>query len=152
MVKHGCGLFQVAPHSGKKENQMVTEQQFRETLRRWTDALNAKDWVAFDKLMDELYTSDCVSHLPSPQGSVSVRGPEGVKQFFRGVIQDYPDYRGTVEDVLAADDKGAARFTGHRTDPATGKLQRLLGIRISHLRGGKFAEDWQLIGPWEDEA
>jgi len=129
---------------------MVTEQQYREILLRWVEALNAKDWDAFDKAMDELHTSDCVSHLRGAQGPV--RGPEGVKQFFRGVIKAFPDYRGTVEDVLAAGDKGAARFTGHRTDPTTGKPQRLLGIRISHMKGGKFAEDWQLIGPWEDEA
>ncbi len=128
---------------------MVTEQQFRETLRRWVEALNAKDWDAFDRLVDEVVTSGYVGHLPGVQGPV--RGPEGMKQYFRGVIKAFPDYRGTVEDVLVAGDNAAARFTGRRTDPVTGKAQRVMGIMISHLKGGKFSEDWELVGPWEDE-
>jgi ketosteroid isomerase-like protein len=128
---------------------MVTEQQFRETLRRWVEALNAKDWDAFDKLMDELYTDDYVGHLPVAQDPV--RGPEGMKQYFRNVLESIPGYHAMVEDVLVAGDKGAARFTGRRTDPATGKKQRLTGIMINRFVSGKFAEDWQLVGPWEDE-
>jgi len=42
-------------------------------------------------------------------------------------------------------------MTGHRTDPATGKAQRLTTIMINHIVGGKFAEDWQLVGLWEDD-
>ena len=129
---------------------MVTEQQFREILRRWLEALNAKDWDAFDRLVDEVVTGDYVGHLPGAQDPV--RGPEGLKQYFRGVIQAFPGYRGTVEDVLVAGDSAAARFTGRRTDPATGKTQRVTAIMISHLKGGKFSEDWELAGPWEDEA
>jgi hypothetical protein len=40
----------------------------------------------------------------------------------------------------------------HRTDPETGKAQHLTSIMICHLRGGKFAEDWQVVSPWEDDA
>jgi hypothetical protein len=80
-----------------------------------------------------------------------VRGPEGLKQYFRGVIEAIPDYQATVEDHFLSGDKGAARFIARRTDPATGKAQRLTGISISHLEGGKFAEEWELIGQWEDE-
>jgi ketosteroid isomerase-like protein len=129
---------------------MVTEQQFREILRRWLEALNAKDWDAFDRLVDEVVTGDYVGHLPGAQEPV--RGPEGLKQYFRGVAKAFPDYRGTVEDVLVAGDKAAARFTARRTDPATGKAQRLMSIMINRLKGGKFGEDWELAGSWEDEA
>ena len=129
---------------------MVTEQQIREILRRWLDALNAKDWDAFDRLVDEAVTRDYVGHLPGAQDPV--RGPEGVKQYFRGVIKALPNYRGTVEDVLAAGDNAAVRFTARRTDPVTGKAQRSTVVLISHLQSGKFAEDWEVAGPWEDEA
>jgi len=129
---------------------MVTGQQFKEILRRWVDALNAKDWAAFDKLVDETVTGEYVGHLPGAQDPV--RGPQGMKQYFRGVIQALPDYRGAVEDVMVAGDSAAARFTARHTDPATGKAQRAMAIMISHLKSGKFSEDWELVGPWEDEA
>ena len=124
---------------------MVTEQQFRETLRRWVELLNAKDWDAFDRLVDEVVTGDYVGHLPGAQGPV--RGPEGLKQYFHAF-----NFHSTIEDVLAAGDKAAVRFTARRTDPVTGKAQRATVVMISHLKGGKFAEDWEMAGPWEDEA
>ena len=124
---------------------MVTEQQIREILRRWLDALNAKDWDAFDRLVDEAVTSDYVGHLPGAQDPV--RGPEGLKQYFHAF-----NFHSTIEDVLVAGDIAAARFTSRRTDPVTGKAQRATAVLISHLKGGKLAEDWELAGPWEDEA
>ena len=95
---------------------MTTEQQYKESLRRWLEALNAQDWDAFDRLVDEVVAGDYVGHLPGTQALV--RGPEGIKQYFRGVIKAFPAYHGTVEDVLVVGNKGASRFTARRTDPA----------------------------------
>lgn len=129
---------------------MITEQQCREILERWVTFLGAKNWRAFDELMDEVVASDCISHLPGVRDPV--RGPAGLKQYFRRVVESNPDYRATVEDVFAAGDQAAARCTGRRTDSATGKTQRITILRISHLKGDKIAEEWQLISPWEDDA
>jgi predicted ester cyclase len=129
---------------------MITEQQLREILERWVTSLGAKDWRAFDELMDEVVASDCVSHLPGVRAPV--RGPEGLKQYFRRVVESNPGYYATVEEVVSTGDKAASRCTGRRTDPATGKAQRITIIRISHFKDGKICEDWQLISPWEDEA
>ena len=129
---------------------MVTEQQLRETFQRWVDAENARDWHAFDRLVDEVVTSDYVGHLPGPGDPV--RGPEGLRQYFRYLYESTPGFRSTIEDVFVAGDKAATRFTARRTDPATGKTQRAMVVYICHLEGGKFVEDWELAGAWEDEA
>jgi len=131
------------------EEQMVTEQQFRENLKRILDALNTKDWGVLDKVVDEVFVTDYMWHLPGIQDPI--RGPEGFRQTIRDAVESSPDYRATIEDVLVIGDSAAARLMEHRTDPETGKAQHLTSIMICHLKGGKFAEDWQLIGPWEDE-
>ena len=126
---------------------MVTEQQYREILQRWMEILNARDWDAFDKLVDGALTPDYVGHLPGGP----VRGAAGMKQAFRSIVGSIPGYRATIEDVVAAGDKGAARMTTHRTDPASGKTQCLPVLLFSRMKGDKFAEDWELIGAWQDE-
>jgi len=129
---------------------MITEQQFRQNIQRILDPLNARDWDAFDKAVDELFTADYVWHLPGLRDPV--RGPDGFKQTVRSGVESSPGYRATIEDILVMGNKGAARLMERRTDPATGKAQHHTLIMINHLRDGKFAEDWQLISRWEDEA
>jgi len=129
---------------------MVTEQQLRETFQRWVDAENARDWHAFDRLVDEVVTSDYVGHLPGARNPV--RGPKELKQYGRSVVGSIPGFHSTIEDVFVAGDKAAGRFTARRTDPATGKTQRAMVVYICHLEGGKYTEDWELAGAWEDEA
>ncbi len=128
---------------------MITEQQFRENLQRIVDALNTKDWGALGKVVDELIVTDYVWHLPGIQDPVC--GPEGWKQLMRSLVESTPGYRATIEDLFVVGDKAATRFLSHRSDPETGKAQRMTGLLISHLRGGKFAEDWEVVSPWEDE-
>ena len=128
---------------------MITEAQFRENLQRILDALNTKDWGVFDKVVDELFVTDYVWHLSGIQDPV--RGPEGFKQTLRSAVESWPDYRATIEDILVMGDKAAARLMEHRTDPETGKAQHCTSIMIDHLKGGKFADDWQVVSPWEDD-
>ena len=89
-------------------------------------------------------------HLPGI--GEPVRGPEGVKQVFHYFVESTPGYWATVEDILVMGDKAAARLLVRRTDPDTGKVQHRTSIMLNYLEGGKFAEDWQLASPWEDEA
>jgi predicted SnoaL-like aldol condensation-catalyzing enzyme len=79
------------------------------------------------------------------------QGPEGVKRFVRGVFKGHPDFRITVEDLLAEGDKSASCWTIHRTHPETGKPQRMVNIQILRCVEGKLAEAWELIEEWEDE-
>jgi predicted ester cyclase len=129
--------------------QKTTEQQFKDYLSHIVEALNARDWRALDRLVDASVASDYVLHFP---GTPDMHGPEEFKQFFHGIVESFPDYRGTIEDAFVVGDKAAARFMGHRTDQDTGKEQHIAGLLISHLKDGKYNEDWEIVGDWEDEA
>ena len=78
--------------------------------------------------------------------------PDIGAQYFRDVVASIPGFHSTVEDVFVAGDRAAARFTARSTDPATGKRQRALVVYLSRLEGDKLAEDWEVAGPWEDDA
>ena len=128
---------------------MVTEQQFREVVRRMVDAEKAGDWDAMDDVVDEYFTSDYVGHLPG--AADPVRGQKELKEYWRNVVGSISGMRSTIEDLFVAGENAAGRFTARSTDPATGKTRRATVILISHLQGGKFAEDWEVAGEWEDE-
>jgi len=129
---------------------MITEQQFREYLHRLVDAENARDWSTLDKLLDESVSRDYVGSLPGARNSV--RGLNELKQWFHNVVAAIPGSHSTVEDTFMTGDRAAARFTARRTDPATGKTQRAMVLLLRRLEAGKFAEDWEVAGPWQDEA
>ena len=129
---------------------MVTEKQFGASLQRILDALNARDWDALDRAVDALFTAGYVWHLPGARPPV--RGPEEVKQVFRFLVNATPGYRATIEDLVAAETKSAARLRVRRTDPETGKAQQRTSIMINHLEDDKFVTGWQLASEWEDEA
>ena len=127
---------------------MGAEQQLRADYLRWIEAINSKDLDLIDRTTDELIARDYVWHhsaIADPR-----QGREGVKRFVRGVL-GIPDFRITVEDLLAEGDKIASRWTIHRTHPDTGKPQRMVNIQILRCVEGKLAEAWELIGEWKDE-
>ena len=128
---------------------MVTEKQFGASLERILDALNTQDWDALDRAVDALFTADYVWRLPGARPPV--RGPEEVKQVFRFLVNATPGYRATIEDLVAAETKSAARLRVRRTDPETGKVQQRTSIMINHLEDDKFVMGWQLASEWEDE-
>jgi predicted ester cyclase len=128
---------------------MATEQQLRADYLRWIEAINSKDLDLMDRTTDELIARDYVWHhsvISDPQ-----QGAEGVKRFVRRVLENTPDFRIAVEDLLVEGDKIASRWTIHRTHPETGKPQRMVNIQILCSVEGKLAEAWELIGEWEDE-
>lgn len=61
----------------------------------------------------------------------------------------FPDWHGTVDDVIAEGDTVVNRWTGHgahQSDlmgiPATGKPVTLQGITIFRIAGDKIVEEW----------
>ena len=61
----------------------------------------------------------------------------------------FPDWHGTVDDIIAEGDKVVNRWTGHGTHlvelmgiPATGKPVTLTGITIFRIAGNKIVEEW----------
>jgi predicted ester cyclase len=148
--KHRRGSLRTGPHSDKERSPMVTKQKAREVILRWIGIMNTGDLSAVDQGMDEILTTDYVWHFPGVTDLPP--GPTGMRQVARGILADNPGFRGELEDLVVERDRAAWRSTWRRTDPATGKPQRLTGIVISRFVGDKIAEEWELISPWEDDA
>jgi predicted SnoaL-like aldol condensation-catalyzing enzyme len=129
---------------------MITSQKAKEGLLHWLEAVNSNDLSVIDRVADEFFTADYVWHAPGFTGRQP--GPAGVKSILRDILGWNPNMKVTLVDLFAEGDKVAARFTLQRTDPATGKTQHCLDLSLTRFVGDKTAEEWELIGPWEDEA
>ena len=125
---------------------MATDQKkTREDLRQWFEAFNARDLDRIDRLSDGIYAADYTLHDPgSPNFG---RGSAAVKQFARGILQQFPDMRMTLEDVFGEGDRLAVRLTCSGTNASTGKRVSFPVLGISRYVGNQCVEDWELVGP-----
>jgi len=119
---------------------MATEDN-KVLMCRCYEALNERDWAAFDTLCspDFVYQFD----------STTIQGLEPYKQFILMYFTAFPDGRLTIEDIIAEGDKVVARHTFHGTHrgtligiPPTGIQVTATGINISHFANGKAVEEW----------
>jgi steroid delta-isomerase-like uncharacterized protein len=81
---------------------------------------------------------------------------EQVKQGIATWRAAFPDFRVTVHDIIAEDDKVVVRWTGHGTHlgefpsdtlgtiPPTGKTFEAQEIHIYQLQAGKIIADWEV--------
>ncbi len=81
------------------------------------------------------------------------RNLDGVKKVLTQIRSSYPDFRFTIEEMIAEGDKVAARLTFRGTDkggsvtfgtPSTGKKVAMPLVSISRFSGDKVVEDWAL--------
>jgi steroid delta-isomerase-like uncharacterized protein len=98
-------------------------------------------------VVDELLTSDFVVHTPNPADEV--HGPDGVKQYFAGLREAFPDLHFTIEDQVADGDRVVTRWTARGTHsgpfnglPPTGRQAVVTGIDIDRVANGKIVECW----------
>jgi len=122
-----------------KENMRIVRRIYEEVFDRHNLAV-----------IDELYATDFVYHSPGNPDS----DREGLKQGFAVYLAAFPDVRMTVEDIFAAEDRVAVRFTArgtHRGEylgvPPTGRQVTVTAILIHRLVDGKMMEDWE----WSDQ-
>jgi predicted ester cyclase len=98
-------------------------------------------------LVDELIAPDFVEHEELPPGTPA--GPEGVKQLSTALRSAFPDFRATIDDIIAEGDKVVTRSTWSGTHKGefmgiapTGKSVSFGVIDIVRIAGGKFVEHW----------
>ena len=99
-------------------------------------------------LLDEFIAPDFVDERNTP---FELRGLESYKQFETNVIQGFPDFQETIEDIIAEGDKVWVyfRFTGTHTGEwnlfgiplaPTGKKITWTGVNIWRIVEGKVVE------------
>jgi len=122
---------------------MSTEQN-KSMLKRIFSELNKGNF----NVIDEFFAEDFVDQYPAP-GETPTKA--GFKQFLAGTHKSFPDWRWSLEDILAEGDKVAYRFTMKGTDkggyigmPPTGKKVSLTGIGILRFANSKIVERWTI--------
>jgi len=106
-------------------------------VRKMFEAINKRNLAVFNEFVDEFAALDVVDH--TSQGEV--QGREHWKQACAMVLQEYPDLRETIEDIIAEGDKVwvLAKVTG--TD-SSGKKMDATALGILRIVNGKFVESW----------
>jgi predicted ester cyclase len=106
------------------------------------DLLNKRELDTYYQLFDP----DYIARFPTASYSL-----EHTKKIDAGLLSAFPDYRFTLDDVVAEGDKVAFRttFVGTHTGEGmgvapTGKKMSFTMFYISRISGGKVAEDWGL--------
>jgi predicted SnoaL-like aldol condensation-catalyzing enzyme len=116
---------------------MSVEESKAIVNRVWHEVFNAGKLDVVDELVDTSY----VYYGP---GGYEMKGPEGLKQFVRGLRTSFPDLHFTVEDLIAEGDKVVSRWTLRGTRRTTNKQVAIMGIIITRVVGGKCVEDWEI--------
>jgi steroid delta-isomerase-like uncharacterized protein len=77
-------------------------------------------------------------------------GRDSFKAFMASVLDAFPDFEGTLEDVVSASDKVVCRSVWRGTQrgpllgiPATGRSVEYGVIEIFRIEDGRIAEHWQ---------
>jgi steroid delta-isomerase-like uncharacterized protein len=101
-------------------------------------------------MIDELIAPDFVEHEELPPGIPP--GREAPKQMFAMLQSAFPDFKATIDDLVAEGDKIVIRQTWTGTQkgefmgiPPTGKRVSIGVIDILRLADGKMAEHWGIM-------
>jgi predicted ester cyclase len=93
---------------------------------------------------DEIVAADCKEHQ---RGNSD--GSEGTREVIETLHAWFPDFKMSVEDIVAVGDKVWARFTARGTNlgpvmgrPPTGKKVAVDVIDIVRFKDGKVVEHW----------
>ena len=106
-----------------------------------------------DKLLEELWTEDCVVHRP--EVSATIEGREAFRQAFNRVVGPYSEIMTTIHALIAENDLVVCHLS-HRVvhnggewtsrlgsyTVAAGKVVTWQAITMFRIRDGKIAEEW----------
>jgi steroid delta-isomerase-like uncharacterized protein len=98
-------------------------------------------------IVGEIFAPDFIEHEQLPPGIPN--GREGVKVLTTMLRSAFPDFKATIDDILAEGDKVVIRMTWSGTQkgefmgvPATGKRVSIGVIDIIRVSGGMLVEHW----------
>lgn len=115
----------------------------RALYRRWFEEVVSGGNL---ELADQLLAPGYVLHFPGFPGPVDSEGHKQLVIMFRNA---FPDWRETVDDVIAEEDRVVIRVTGRGTHqgefqgiPPTGRQVTATGVGIGRIENGRIAETW----------
>ena len=98
--------------------------------------LNEKDLSACDVML----SADYVDHDAPPD---TPPGPKSIKEFVAGFLEEYPNMRVDILDIIAEGNKVAARIVWRGNHRASGDEFHQMGIIMLRLDDqGRLAERW----------
>ena len=120
----------------------MSGEENKAIVRRYQEIYNSNQ---LDKLteviLEDLLTPRIMPGIPS--------GIEGAKAAHRIMLNGFPDYQTTIDDLIAEGDQVAARIamTGTHTGefmgiPASGKKVKFTGMYFARIKNGKIVEHW----------
>jgi steroid delta-isomerase-like uncharacterized protein len=117
-------------------------EENKDLIRRYQEAYNTGD---LDRL-DEILAPDWVTNA-WPEGIP--QSVENAKAGHRLVMEVFPDYHCTTEDLIAEGDRVVQRWTARGTHkgefiglPPTGRLVQFSGISIFRVADGRVLRHW----------
>ncbi len=120
----------------------MSPESNKQLVRRYQEIYNSNDLDALSEVLaEDLLTPRIMAGIPS--------GMEGAKAAHRIMLQGFPDFQTTIEDLIAEGDQVAARITMRGTHtgqfltiPPTGKRVEFTGMYMVRVENGKIAEHW----------
>ena len=117
-------------------------EENKNIVRHYQEIYNGNELDRLTEVVSEdLLTPNIMPDIP--------QGLEGAKVAHRMMLAGFPDYQTIIEDMIAEDDKVAARIkmTGTHTGefmgiPPTGRRISFTGIYIARIADGKIVEHW----------
>jgi len=125
----------------------MTTEQNKALVRRLVEELFNRGNMS---LVDEVFAPNFVEHEELPPGMP--RDREGVKLLTTMLRSAFPDFKATIDDIVAEGDKVVVRQTWSGTQkgefmgvPPTGKSVSFGVIDILRIADGKCVEHWGLM-------
>ena len=120
----------------------MTSEANKLIMQRFVEFIN----TASEALAQELISPNAIFHVPgNPE---PMRGPAGYLAIIGMMRGGFPDIQWTLEEMVAEDDKVAARFMMRGTHqgtffgvPPTGKKIAVQAMNIYRLSNSKFVEE-----------
>ena len=122
----------------------TTGEENKNLIRRFWEAMNTRQWNAFDELLDPIVVRHCQA---TPE--VIVRSCEDFKEFCRQESRVFPDSLQTITHLVAEGDFVAAWSTYEGTQkgqlgpfPPSGKKFQVDFGAVFRMENGKIIEWW----------